>query len=185
MNMPKETPKSPAIHCAYDKLVNVGKLTPNPRNPNRHPENQIKLLAKIIQEQGWRAPIIVSRRSNMIVAGHGRYAAAKLIGLKQAPVNYQDFESEAAETAHMLADNKLAELSEMDGTELAGLLKEMGSTAFDLTGFSTKDLEDLLKLTAEPQAPTEFPEVDENIPTEHQCPKCSYRWSGKSHGQAK
>ena len=30
----------------------------------------------------------------------------------------------------------------------------------------------------EPSAPEDFPEVDENVPTEHQCPKCGYRWSG-------
>ena len=30
-------------------------LKPNPRNPNRHPEAQVKMLAHIIAEQGWRA----------------------------------------------------------------------------------------------------------------------------------
>jgi len=32
----------PAVFCAYTELVDIEKLLPNPRNPNRHPENQIK-----------------------------------------------------------------------------------------------------------------------------------------------
>jgi hypothetical protein len=45
----------PAVFCAHTELVDIEKLVPNPRNPNRHPENQIKLLAKIIRAQGWRS----------------------------------------------------------------------------------------------------------------------------------
>ena len=61
-----------SIHCAHDELVDITTLVPNPRNPNRHPDKQIELLAKIIQNQGWRAPITVSTRSGFIVRGHGR-----------------------------------------------------------------------------------------------------------------
>lgn len=39
----------PEVRCAYDELVPLVKLVPNPRNPNRHPESQIKLLARIIE----------------------------------------------------------------------------------------------------------------------------------------
>ncbi len=37
------------IHCAYDELKNIAEVIPNPRNPNTHPEKQLKLLAKIIE----------------------------------------------------------------------------------------------------------------------------------------
>jgi len=46
----------------------------------------------------------------------------------------------------------------------------------DLTGFDAAGLEELM--TAAPPGPDSFPEVDENIETEHQCPKCGYAWSG-------
>lgn len=68
------------IMCAYTDLVSVVSLVPNPRNPNKHSDEQIKLLAKIIKYQGWRDPIVVSKRSGFITKGHGRLMAAKLNG---------------------------------------------------------------------------------------------------------
>ena len=40
--------KEIAIHCAYDELKSIAEVVANPRNPNTHPEKQLKLLAKII-----------------------------------------------------------------------------------------------------------------------------------------
>ena len=42
------------VHCAHDAMVDVTELVPNPRNPNKHGDKQIALLAKIIRHQGWR-----------------------------------------------------------------------------------------------------------------------------------
>ena len=81
-------PENILVHCAYDELVDIAKLVPNPRNPNRHPDKQIELLAKIIKSQGWRAPITVSTRSGFIVRGHGRLAAAQKLGLTEVPVDW-------------------------------------------------------------------------------------------------
>lgn len=102
------------IHCAHTELVDLDELIPNPKNPNKHPENQIKHLAKIMKVQGWRSPIVVSNRSGFITKGHGRLQAAFLNNWTQAPIDRQDYESEAAEYADMVADNAIAELSETD-----------------------------------------------------------------------
>lgn len=112
----KERPQadSPSIHCAYDKLVPVDELKPHPRNPNKHPKEQIKLLAHIMKVQGIRRPIVVSTRSGLITIGHGRLEAAQLNGWAAYPVDFQEYESEAMEYADMVADNKIAELSEVD-----------------------------------------------------------------------
>jgi hypothetical protein len=48
----------------------------------------------------------------------------------------------------------------------------------DLTGFDMDALDELMKSPPQPDAPDDFPAVDENIETEHQCPKCGYQWSG-------
>ena len=103
--MSKPKPSSPAIHCAHDRLADIASLIPNPRNPNKHGDKQIALLAKIIRHQGWRAPVVVSKRSGFIVAGHGRLEAAKLLQVQTVPVNDQEFETEADEWAHLVADN--------------------------------------------------------------------------------
>jgi hypothetical protein len=95
------------VHCAHDELADVDALVPYPRNPNRHSDEQRRLLAKIIKHQGWRAPITVSTRSGFIVRGHGRLAAAKLLGVDLAPVDRQDHATEAEEWADLIADNRL------------------------------------------------------------------------------
>ena len=151
------------INCAHDKVVPLEELTPNPRNPNTHNERQIELLAKVIRHQGWRAPITVSTRSGFVVAGHGRLEAATLLGVEGAPVDFQDFESEAAEHAHMVADNRIAELAEINDDVLKDVLLELdtGEIDMDLTGFDVNALEDLMtQVHVEPDIVDAEPESD-------------------------
>jgi DNA modification methylase len=134
------------VHCAYNDLADIITLIPNPRNPNQHPQKQIELLAKIIKNQGWRAPITVSTRSGFVVRGHGRLLAAQLLGLVQVPVDRQDYATEAEEWADLIADNRIAELSQIDEGLLANLLTEINISDLDsnLTGFSDKQIDNLL-----------------------------------------
>ena len=87
----------PEVYCAHDEMVPTGRLKPNPRNPNTHPDEQVRLLAKIITENGWRAPITVSTRSGYVVRGHGRLMAAIYAGLDECPVDYQGYDSDEQE----------------------------------------------------------------------------------------
>jgi ParB-like chromosome segregation protein Spo0J len=134
------------VWCGFEKLVPVEDLKPNPRNPNTHPARQIELLAKNIRYFGWRHPVTVSKRSGLIVAGHGRLAAAKHLGLQLVPVDFQDFASENDEMAVLVADNRLAELASVDLNSLESLISELKVEGFDtlLTGFEDADLEGLL-----------------------------------------
>ena len=145
-NQPTSPPPEISVHCAFDEMVAVPEIKPNPRNPNRHPPAQIELLAKIIRHQGWRLPVLVSNLSGLMVSGHGRYEAAMILGVESVPVNFQDFENEADELAHLVADNRLAEISEMDSGSLKELLSDLdtGAIDMDLTGFTETDLETLL-----------------------------------------
>lgn len=81
--------QGPAIHCAHTDFLPIGDLKPHPRNPNHHPDSQIDLLATIIAEQGWRAPITVSTRSGYVVRGHGRLMAARKLGPVEIPADEQ------------------------------------------------------------------------------------------------
>ncbi|MBE0430130.1 MAG: ParB N-terminal domain-containing protein [Thermoleophilia bacterium] len=142
-----ETLTNPEIHCSYDELVDLVALVPHPRNPNTHPANQIELLAKIIRHQGWRAPITVSKRSGFIIRGHGRLMAAQTLGVEQAPVDYQDYASEAEEWADLIADNRIAELAEINNDALTALMAELseaGDLDMELTGFGEQELEQLM-----------------------------------------
>ena len=64
---------------------------------------------------------------------------------------------------------------------LKELLSDLKSEDFEmeLAGFGASALDGLLTDQAAPEAPDDFPEVDEDIPTEYECPKCSFKWSGK------
>ena len=73
---PRATIGEVPVYCAYDEIVDIEKVVPNPKNPNQHSKKQIDLLAKIIKGTGWRNSITVSTRSGFIVKGHGRLAAA-------------------------------------------------------------------------------------------------------------
>ena len=132
------------IHCAFDEIVSIDSLKPNPKNPNTHPDSQLKLLAKIIQKTGWRAPITVSKLSGFIVKGHGRLYAAQYAGFKECPVEYQNFENEEEELSALLADNKLAELAQIDTEKLGELFNEFDFSDLDMTGYSQDEFENLI-----------------------------------------
>jgi hypothetical protein len=145
MKKPDPTADIP-VHCAHAAIVDWSTLRPHPKNPNRHPETQIALLAKNIRSLGWRHPVIVSKLSGYIVAGHARIEAAKLLNINAVPVDYQPFANTEEETAYLIADNRIAELAERDNAILKDLLQELdtGATDMDLTGYTEHALETLM-----------------------------------------
>ena len=116
--------------------MNIKNIKPYEKNAKKHPAKQIKQVADSIKEFGFNQPIVVDKK-NVIIVGHGRYEAAKLLGLKEAPTITVDLTEEQAK-AYRLADNKLNE-SEWDMGLALEDLKGLSSEMFDLTGFD-KDL---------------------------------------------
>jgi hypothetical protein len=138
---------TPEVHCKHSKMERVENLRENPRNYNKHSDKQIALLAKNIRHLGWRHPIIISGLTNFIVAGHARLQAAKLLNLSEVPVDVQPFNSETEELAYLIADNRIAELAEVDNAMLSGLLADEAifeGFDMDLTGFDEEALGGLL-----------------------------------------
>ena len=119
--------KTAKIKCLYTEIWPIEKLVENPKNPNRHPEDQLRVLGHLIVAHGWRNPIVVSRRSGMVVKGHGRLAAARRAGLQEVPVELQEYSSEAEELADMIADNRIAELSERDELKVLDVLNTIST----------------------------------------------------------
>src|SRR5438046_3176353 len=98
--------------------VAVEKLKPNGRNARTHSRKQIRQIADSITAFGFVNPILVDEEGN-IIAGHGRYAAALLLGLKEVPVIELRGLSKAKRRALALADNKIAENAGWDRQLLA------------------------------------------------------------------
>tara|TARA_R110002020_G_C16214915_1_gene767250 strand:+ start:24 stop:659 length:636 start_codon:yes stop_codon:yes gene_type:complete len=132
-------------------MEDIVNLVPHPQNPNKHPDKQIALLAKIIKNSGWRSPIVISKKTGFIVSGHGRLEAAKLLNVQTVPIDVQEFASEAEEYAHLVADNRIAELSGLSDDKLTELLAGLSETDIDmeLTGFDGDELAKLLDVNHE------------------------------------
>ena len=152
-----------SVFCAFDEIVEIKNLKENPRNPNTHPSVQLELLAQIIKKTGWRAPITISTLSGLIVKGHGRLQAAKLAGFKHCPVEYQNFENEEEELAALLADNKLAELAEVDVEKLTEIFKDYEFEDLNLTGYSQEEYDDLVGVFEEAELLGDPDEVPEEV----------------------
>ncbi len=122
----------------------IAALVPRPNNPRTHSKKQIEQIARSLQHFGFTNPVLIDDR-NGIVAGHGRVAAARLIGLADIPtVRLRDM-NEADIRAYVIADNKLAENAGWDRTLLAlefQYLSEL-EDAFDLslTGFELPEID--------------------------------------------
>jgi len=114
------------------------RLQPYERNARTHGEAQLEAIARSIQEFGFTAPILVDG-SDGVVAGHGRLAAAKLLGLAEVPVVVLDHLSAEQRRAYVLADNKLAENA---GWDLELLALELEAIEIDpaVLGFGEADL---------------------------------------------
>lgn len=161
------------VFCAHDAIVDAAKLVPNPKNPNTHPDAQIQALGRIIRQTGWRQPITVSKLSGFIVKGHGRLSAAMLEGLKEVPVDYQNYTNAAEEYADLVADNRIAELAEIDQKLLADIFADIdtGEIPMELTGYTEDEVENLVTALSEalhndltePDDVPDMPEPDQVI----------------------
>lgn len=121
------------------------RLVPYRRNPRTHSDDQVRQIAGSITEFGFTNPILVDTADG-ILAGHGRLAAAQLLGLETVPVIVLDGLSDAQRRAYVLADNKLAENAGWDHDLLIEEIRALEEAEYDLslTGFSDAEISELL-----------------------------------------
>lgn len=119
--------------------IKIEEISPYPKNAKKHPKEQINKISDSIKEFGFNQPIVVDK-NNVIIVGHGRYEAAKKLGLEEVPILKAENLTKAQVKAYRLADNKLNE-SDWDMGLVIEELKELEELDFniDLTGFQ-KDL---------------------------------------------
>lgn len=162
--------------------LKVTDLAPYARNARLHSSAQVDQLAEAIKRFGFTNPVIVDERHE-IIAGHGRVMAALRIGLDEVPgvIIAEGEWSDADIKAYRIWDNQSGLLSEWSPELLRIELTELRMDDYDLTltGFDETSLVSFMA-NPNPIAPSEFGAVDEDIETEHSCPKCGYRWSGNS-----
>jgi len=122
----------------------TAKLVPYARNARTHSDAQVAQIAASIAEFGFTNPILAGS-DGVIVAGHGRLAAAQKLGLEMVPVVVLDHLTPTQRRALVIADNRIAENAGWDDELLAIEFAELADAGFDnlLTGFTQDEIDAL------------------------------------------
>ena len=145
--------------------VSIEKLIPYARNARTHDEAQVSQIAASIKEFGFNNPILISDDYS-IIAGHGRLAAARKLGLAEVPVIKLSHLSDTQRKAYVLADNRLALNAGWDNDLLKLELIELKAEDIDLEmlGFSAEELDGLLNALEPTEGLTDEDAVPEPPP---------------------
>lgn len=131
--------------------IPIDRLVAYKNNSKKHPEKQIKILMKSIEEFGFITPCLIDENNN-IIAGHGRTEAAKQLGMKKIPCVRVEGLTEEQRKAYIIADNKLTELGGWDKDIVAAELSELDIKEFDISsiGFTVNDLQNIIDSQLKP-----------------------------------
>jgi DNA modification methylase len=146
MHMPNEETRAhferEAKALTAEELCLITDLKPYKNNARTHSKKQLRQIADSIERFGFTNPVLVSR-DNLIIAGHGRVEAAKLLGMGQVPVRRLVHLNPDEIRAYILADNRIAENAGWDKELLALEFEALIDLDFDLEilGFSAAEID--------------------------------------------
>jgi ParB-like chromosome segregation protein Spo0J len=173
--------KSTADGQAGESMT-IASLVPDPRNARRHTPRNVGGIVNALQRVGAARSIVIDE-NNMVLAGNATVEAAGEAGITKMQIIDGDGETliavrrkglTAKQKAELgILDNRTAELAEWDVPQLNSLIEDFAIDPKDIE-FS----EDEIKGMEETAPPDDFQQFDESISTEHECPKCGYKWSG-------
>jgi DNA modification methylase len=153
----------PNISIDRIEMIAIESLKPNPRNARTHTNRQVKLIADSLKAFDFVNPVLIDE-TGMIIAGHGRVAAARLIGMMQVPAIRIEHLSADQKRAFILADNQLAARAGWDPEILAIELQHLTEivTDFDVTvtGFEMPQIDLILEKVKAPKLEDEVQPID-------------------------
>ncbi len=148
------------------ETAQIKELKPWANNARIHSKKQVRQIADSIAQFGFTNPVLIDE-SGTILAGHGRVAAAKLLGMDHVPCLRFEHMTEAEKRAYVLADNKLALNAGWDENLLAAELGALMSDDLDfdveITGFSIAEIDTLMDAVTPEE---EGNPADEAVPDE-------------------
>jgi DNA modification methylase len=151
------------------ELRSIDSLIFYARNARTHSDAQVAQIAASMNEFGWTSPCLVDE-TGLLIAGHGRVLAARMLGLTDIPVIVATGWSEAKRRAYTIADNKLALNAGWDLAMLATELSDLEAADFDMTsvGFSVEEIAELtIDKTAGLTDPDDAPQLPAMPVTRH------------------
>lgn len=145
----------------------IKSLTPHPSNARTHSTQQIRQIAKSIQCFGFTNPLLITR-DRIIIAGHGRLAAAIELGFGEVPTILLEDLTEQQIRAYIIADNRLAEKAGWNkqtlAIELQHLILNDDSLDVTITGFEIAEIDLIIQDTqtrSKEQDTDDICEIDE------------------------
>ena len=158
--MPKQSEAAGPVEAG--KLAveywDIGKLIPYARNARTHSGRQVAEIAGSIRAFGFSNPILVGEAGD-VIAGHGRLAAARQLGMQQVPVIILRELNETQRRQLVLADNRIALNAGWDMEMLKLELAELAALAVDLStlGFTQRNWQ--IALTGKSEGLTDEDEI--------------------------
>ncbi len=123
--------------------VSLSNLFEDPSNARSHDEKNLSAIKGSLLKFGQQHPIIIDK-NNVILAGNGRFRAAKELGWTSMDCIVTDLDSSTDKTAFALADNRTSELATWDTDILSDTLKALDEDGFDVTAIGF-DLPEVLE----------------------------------------
>jgi len=159
-----------AVEATIESIP-VDTLRAAARNARTHSEKQIDQIAKSIKRFGFTNPVLIDDEKS-IIAGHGRVAAAKALGMTEVPCLRLSAMSTDEKRAYLIADNRLAEAAGWDRELLALELQDLIDIDFDVsvTGFDQTEIDAVLSEQADaslegaPEPADDIPPISEGRP---------------------
>ena len=144
-------------------------IKPYENNPRKN-DNAVEKVAESIRAFGFKVPLVIDA-DGVIVTGHTRYKAAKLLGLEKVPcIRATDLTPEQVK-AFRLADNKVAEFASWDFDLLKvelDELQELDGLEIDLNALGFEKPADIDQFFEEDEAGTQEEKQKKTV----KCPHC-------------
>jgi len=180
-----ETANEISVPFSKTFMTSIKDLKSDHKNARKRTDRSATLIEESLKKYGAARSIVIDE-DNRVLAGNGTIEGAKAAGLENVRVIETDGDeiiavkrkglTEDQKVGLALADNRASDLSAWD----ASMLHELGKEHDLSPWFETEDLVELMGDRNDPTVPQDFPEVDDELETEHRCPSCGYEWSGKT-----
>ena len=162
----------------FDPAIPISEIREHPKNVN---EGDVGAIDSSMRAHGMAGGILVQRSTGYIISGNHTYRTAVGQGAEALPGFWVDVDDD--EAVRMMLDwNHSGRLGRDDPYKAAEVLIELaGRDALPAT-YTRDDVDDILAQIDEGTGL--FPDAGDDLPTEHECPRCHYKWSGKATARA-
>ena len=115
------------------KVVDISEISPAEKNPRKIPMQAVEIVYHSLKRFGWQQPHVVDA-DGVLIVGHTRLQAARLLGLTRVPVIYAENLTDAEVEAYRIADNRTHDYTSWDLPQLVEQLENLADDFSDVLG---------------------------------------------------